>query len=582
MRIPKRLAGLAAVGMAGALALAACGDAGPEVVTPGFEDCEEDPNNCNSAPRDSLEEGGHVTWGVEQVFTNWNINHTNGNLFVASQTLSGVLPRTGWFEPDGSWTFSPDTWAEDPEMINDDPQTMVFRINPDAVWDDGTAITADDYRYRYYSGSGDEALCDGCEPASTAFYNSIDTFEVSDEGKTFTVTLNQDEFAPEWFANFAGIYPWHVAEAEGYSLDDPADVAEVFNEFFTTRQIDFSGGPYRIENVVVEESTTLVPNDSWYGEWAPTLESITIRSVDDQQALVQGIQNREVDGAAPQPNADMVQQAQATDGLMSKVGFGFQWEHLDLNLNKEWLQDQTLRQAIFTAIDIDDINEATFSTFAPGIEQKGNHSFKPESEYYVDHVTPTGQGSGDAALALEMLEGAGYSLDGDQLVDADGEEVGPLLFQHSAGNLLRQTTAELVQSHLTDIGIEVQIEARELGDILADLEYDMVIFAWVGSPLFTNFPWQGWHSESPNNFGRVSNPQLDELVEAARVQADISESAAMINQAIEILVDEAYSLPIADKPEFIMVYDDYLNIRPNNTISGVVYNNQEWGTALAE
>jgi peptide/nickel transport system substrate-binding protein len=582
MRIPKSLAGVAAVTLAGSLALAACGEAEPDIITPGFEDCAENPNTCNFAPRESLAEGGHITWGVEQRFTNWNINHTNGNLFVASQTLSGVLPRIGWFNPDQSWSFNMELWEAEPEQTSTDPQTAVYRIREEAKWNDGTDISANDFIFRWKASSGDPELCDGCEPASTAGYAPIDRIEVSDEGKTFTVILKDGANDPEWQFRFGGVYPWHLAEAQGLDLDNPADVATAFNEFFAETQVDYSGGPYMIDSVVPEESVTLVPNPNWYGEWHPTLESITIRSVDDQQALVQGIQNREIDAAAPQPNPDMVQQARATDGLMSFVGFGYQWEHLDLNHEKEALQDVALRQAVFTAIDVNDINEATFATFAEGIEQKLNHIFKTDSEYHVDHISATGQGSGDVDLALSILDDAGYTLEGDQLLDPDGEPVPPLLFQHSAGNLLRQTTAELVQSHLADIGIEVQIEAAELGDILTDRDYDIVIFAWVGSPLFVGGPRQFWHSESPNNFGRYSNPEVDRLTDEALNQADLAESARLINEAIPHVVNDAYVLPISDKPEFIMVYNDYLNIRPNNNISGAVYNNQEWGQALTE
>lgn len=65
---------------------------------------------------------------------------------------------------DGPFRVSPDfTYVPDPDqgtasasMVNGQ-QVLDFKINPKAVWDDGTPITADDYAFTWQDQSSDPA-----------------------------------------------------------------------------------------------------------------------------------------------------------------------------------------------------------------------------------------------------------------------------------------------------------------------------------------------------------------------------------------------------------------------------------------
>ena len=64
------------------------------------------------------------------------------------------------------------------------PQTIVYKLNPKAVWSDGTPITADDLIYNWQAQSGNAAYTDvGGKPydaASTTGYNQIQSVVGSD------------------------------------------------------------------------------------------------------------------------------------------------------------------------------------------------------------------------------------------------------------------------------------------------------------------------------------------------------------------------------------------------------------------
>jgi peptide/nickel transport system substrate-binding protein len=584
MHTSRRLAGFAAVGLTAALALAACADdggEGGEDAVPSWDDCADDPDGCNGG---ETADGGQIVWAFEQEQASWNQQTATGNTFVLAQIVDRFLPSTGRFLPSGEWEWDLDVLAEEPQLTSEEPQSWTYQIRPEAKWSDGTDITADDFTWLWKHNSGNPDHCDGCDPASDAGFSQIESIEGSDNGKTVTVTLQEGQKFAEWQFLFTQMYPAHIAVEQGFDLDTPEGMKQS-SDYFGETQPTYSGSAWQVAEADLRQQIILERNPNYYGE-QPPLDQITFRIVTEQDALVTAMSSGEVDGSGPQPNPDMVQQIDAMEGVLSHVGAGYQWEHLDLNLENQWLADVELRRAIFTAIDVNNINQRTFASFFPEVSQKMNHLFLATDEnYYVDHISGTGQGSGDAEAALEILTTAGYEMQGETLT-LDGEPVGPIRFVHTEGNQLRATTAQLVQQNLAEIGVEVTIETTaDLGLTLSEGDFDIMIFAWVGSPAFQTSGNQFWACEGGGNYGSYCNEEVDRLVNEALNQSDLDVVADLLNQAMAILVPDAYVLPISDKPVYAFVQDDYLNIRPNFTNSGNPYNAEEWGlaaTAAAE
>jgi peptide/nickel transport system substrate-binding protein len=576
MRISRRLAGFAAVGLTAVLGLAACADdgSGAESNVPSWDACADEPNTCNSG---ETAEGGEIVWALEQEQSSWNTNTTTGGTFVLAQIMDKILVDTGNFLPDGSWAWDFDLLAEEPTLVSEEPQSWTYQLRPEAKWSDGTDITVDDFVFLWRHNSGNPEHCTECAPPATAGFEAIESIEGADNGKTVTVTLAPGKKFAEWQFLFAEIYPAHVAEAQGYDLDTP-DGMKAASDYFAETQPDWSGGPFQVAQADLRQQIILEPNPNWYGD-GPALSKVTFRISTEQDALVTAMSSEEIDGSGPQPNPDMVQQIDAMEGVLSLVDAGLQFEHIDLNIENEWLQDMNLRQAIFTAIGIENINQRTFASFFPDAKQKTNYLFREGKDYFQDHVTGTGQGTGDADAAMEILTAAGYELV-DGTLTLDGEQVGPIRFVHTEGNQLRATTAQLVQQDLAEIGIEVTIEpTADLGPTLQGGDFDMIVFAWVSSPAFQGAGEQFWHSGSDSNYGSYRNPEVDRLVTEALNQIDPAVVADLLNQAQAIVAAEAYSLPISDKPVYAFVRGDYLNVRPNFTNAGTPYNVEEWGLA---
>lgn len=556
----------------------------------GFDDCDDFPDTCNSGER---AEGGEITWIVNALPGAWmGFSPEGGSVYTLQGITQGILPYTGQWQPGGEYEHNMDLLAQEPELINDgegdEPFTYEFYLSEDAEWDDGTPITADDFIVTWQlSTSEEEGHCEGCRSRSPDSYDRIASIEGSDDGKTVTITLKEGEADPEWFGwgsahnIVGGVVPAHVAEENGFDLDDPAGVGEYF-EFLNDNMPEFSGGPYQIVEGDLENQIIKEPNPNWYGEEEPTLDTVIMRFLDDEGAWVSAVENGEVHGSSPATfGEDVIRGLEDLPDVHLHIQPGPSWEHIDLNFDTPAFEDEVLRQAIFTAIDAEEIAQRAYGGAFPDIEQKTNHLFSADSEFHEDVITPTGQGSGDTEAAIEMLEDAGYELDDGTLM-LDGEQVGPFRLRSTA-TPTRETSMELTQAMLGDIGIEVQIEPTDdLGGTLVEADYDIMQFGWSGSPFFVESPVQFWQSESGSNFGGYANDEVDDLVARVLQQSSLEDAAELANEAAAIVAEDAYALPLHETPVYIFVADDYVNIRdnPNSSLRGV-YNLGEWGL-LAE
>jgi peptide/nickel transport system substrate-binding protein len=197
-------------------------------------------------------------------------------------------------------------------------------------------------------------------------------------------------------------------------------------------------------------------------------------------------------------------------------------------------------------------------------------------------VTPLGYGTGDVAAARAILAAAGYSgMDGGAgaLRAPDGSVVPDLRFSFLAANQNRAIFVELSQGYLAEIGVRVAPSPTDaLGTTLVGGDYDLVVFGWSGSPLFTTAPQQFWKSDSGSNFGKFANDEVDDLVVKAANQVDASLSVEFVHRAALIVLQEAYVFPMWDTLNFTFVSDRLANVRDNNFSSTrAQYNLQDWG-----
>ena len=216
--------------------------------------------------------GGAITMGMTQSPTGCNPHTVAGDTFATRMILGAVLPSPYTVNSDGVPTQNPNLISQ-AELINTKPETIVYTLNPKAVWADGVAITAADFRYAW---DQERALHPGDPGAvsDTQGYKDIASVVGTNAGRTVTVIFG-DAVRADWQMLFANLLPAHVLETSGW---DPS--CSTLNQ-----AIDLSGGPFALK-AVSGSSVTLSDNPKWWGVTA-NAKTITVRFASSTDQLAQ-------------------------------------------------------------------------------------------------------------------------------------------------------------------------------------------------------------------------------------------------------------------------------------------------------
>jgi len=114
----------------------------------------------------------------------------------------------------------------------------------------------------------------------------------------------------------------------------------------------------------------------------------------------------------------------------------------------------------------------------------------------------------------------------------------------SSGSPITLQEAQFIQSELKPANITVNIKTETFATILSDtaaFKYQAALIGWSGRPDPDGNTFSWFHTGGGNNDMQYSNPQVDQLLDDARVQSDQSKRAQDYVQAEQqIAADASY------------------------------------------
>ena len=127
--------------------------------------------------------GGTATMALDETLAGFNINTSAASEFVLQEIMNMVWPQAFIVNAKLQPILN-NQLLQSAVQTSENPQTVVYKLNPKAVWSDGTPITADDFIYNWQAQSGNPAYTDvGGKPydtASSTGYNQIQSVVGSD------------------------------------------------------------------------------------------------------------------------------------------------------------------------------------------------------------------------------------------------------------------------------------------------------------------------------------------------------------------------------------------------------------------
>lgn len=496
--------------------------------------CGGDPEPLE-VDRDALRDGGTLRLAVPALPDSFNPHRAD----VATEADRLLEPTRGSavrLAEDGTWSVD-ERYAESVEVVGQDPFAVAVTLDPEGVWSDGTPIDAADMQafVAAQQGAGGQLTSDAARWAAVA--------EVQPGADPYSYTV---VFAAPVAGWPALVYP---------GLPSEATEATVYNDFTDTAPP--SNGPFVVSAIDREAGTvSMVRNEQWWGE-TPALEGIewSVVAPDDQLAALD-------DGDLDAVRLTAGQGPGAEDlGTVSSVP-GTEWSQLTLNAGSGPLAQPEVRRAVALAIDRSAIADDVGELFGQEASVAGSLLLLPGQEGYVDSVSAAlGH---DPAQAAEVLEAAGYLLEGGVRVAADGTPL-TLRLPLPEGSRSSTARAERIRDDLAAVGITVELDPHPaetfFTDVVVPLDFDLVTFLYETDPFDVVATTSRLTPlDGPQNFTGQDDPAVAAAVAAVRVAVDPSTRAAAAVALDQAVLAVVAVVPLVVEPEVLVVGDDLVNL----------------------
>ncbi|MEU5048262.1 ABC transporter family substrate-binding protein [Streptomyces sp. NPDC021096] len=425
--------------------LAGCGGAGDdEAGGPAT------PQDIAAAPRAKVADKGTLNWAVSALPTTYNTFQADAD--EAAQRVAGaVLPTLFTLDGRGRPQRDPDYLASASVSRREPRQVVVYKLNPKAVWSDGSAITAADFEAQWKALRGKDSAY---WTARNAGYERIDRVERGANDKEVKVTFAKSY--ADWASLFTPLYPKSVM-GSGSAFNDSA-----------RKELKLAAGPFRVGERDDKQGTlTLVRNPRWWGDRAK-LDRLVLRAVPADkriEALASGKldlaeitpgaaeritkantpskkeksdKGRANSGPSAAPGAARPDQGRldgankpvaadvtALRGLVVRRSLEPAYTQLALNGTSGPLADERVRRAIARAIDRKAIAEYVLGPLGLPAQPLGSHVLVAGQQGYRD--TSDAIGSVDPKAAQALLADAGWKEGHGAAPQKKAADLGPLV-----------------------------------------------------------------------------------------------------------------------------------------------------------
>lgn len=439
------------------------------------------------------------------------------------ETLFGNDPRDAQYVP-----LLADRWE-----IAEDGRTYTFYLQENVTFHDGSPFTSADVDLSF-GAQADETT--GSSYTST-FNSAVESWSAIDD-YTFEVVATDifsqviflgTVFVPIVSANLWGDLPYDQWQLDGGSTgSDPSRVA----------------GTGYLKFVEIDEGqgiTRFARNENyWWADDIPSVEEYIFAVWPDDTASIEALRSGEIDFLEAVPPAD-VAGIQEQDGLDVALydTYSFSWYGTNLDPEKTLLfQDVEVRQAMMFAVDRDSMVEnimLSYAEVAQGTQPVLSPAYAPDQIDTIYTYDPDG--------AADLLEEAGWTLNADGVREKDGNVLS-FEIMYPGGSATSEQIAVALQDYWKAVGLDGQPNPVDFDTVLVPalvetFDFEVVLLGFNWDP--TGDQRAMFHTDSYGggfNAMRYSNPEYDQLADAAAVELDPDASVALTIEATNIVNED--------------------------------------------
>jgi len=295
---------------------------------------------------------------------------------------------------------------------------------------------------------------------------------------------------------------------------------EALGRDFGTRPV--CAGPFRFVERVAQDRIVVERFPEYWDAGRVHIERVTYRPIPDNTVRLANLQSGAVEfGERMEP--DDLPRMQRDRSLRVVPVDSLGWQSIQFNLNNGARartplgQDPRVREAFELAIDRAAINQVVFD----GVYTITAQPVPPSSPFHIREFQPPPR---NVERARALLREAGVTT--------------PLPVELTvANNPDNRQVGEVIQAMAREAGFDVRINAMEFASSLQAAtrgEFEAYMIGWSGRTDPDGNIYGFLHSGSPGNDGRYANPEVDRLLNAARVESDVAKRRAIYAQIYDI------------------------------------------------
>ena len=451
--------------------------------------------------------------------------------------------------------------------VDESGRAWTFHLRPEQFWEDGTPISADDIAFTVgiladplYVGPGAESWRDVSAVV-------IDPLTVELRLTTPLGGFLQAATQP--------IAPAHLLSGVPPDLisDDPFGTDPIGAGPFRLQSLD-NARAVLVAATPVEQPgrpgrpnfATPRPTDSLLTPRptrrpdvaAPHIATMELRFYDDPETLRADWEAGRLDAVSGlQPAAALELAATGGARLVRYPGTTLLAATINLRANREDFQDAAVRKALLQAIDRD----ALLGAALEGLGMRAESLIPPSSTMY--DATVNAPVAFDLEAARKALRDADWKTSDGSWIPKDGDDplVIELLSPEEAVNPVAYAAAVQVRDAWHELGLAVRLvplpPTELIGDRLARGDFQVAVLPLaigLDPDLYPLLAASQTRSGGSNVAG-LQDPELDELLVAARTPVDATARATAYAELQERLVANTYILPLAFRDEYVVFRD---------------------------
>ncbi|MFY9228202.1 MAG: peptide ABC transporter substrate-binding protein [Candidatus Microsaccharimonas sp.] len=447
-----------------------------------------------------------------------------------------------------------DNWS-----TNDDKTEYTFTLRDNAVWSDGTPLTANDFKYSWvrvlnpdtasgwasflYYIKGAQEYNDGTASAEQVGIEVVDD-------RNLKVTLAS---ANSFFGAMTALQPYFPVKESVVTADPEA--------WATKPETYISNGAFKLSRWDHDSQIVVVRSEEYWNRSKVYLAQIDFKLFSEPAVVTSAFESGELTYVGKViPSEQMKQVSELKNSNFAYTKF------LSPNLSSAALKDQDVRKALSIALDRQEIattvgdSEPLLSFIPQGFTntaEKVDFRKDGNKEAYLDS-------SSNIDEAKKLLAQKGYN------------ESNPLkltyLTNTSGANV---ALAEVVKEQLKKANVEVEIQAYEskvFNTYRKEKKFDLVAASWAAEyPDISSYLYEFTSTDS-NNYPGFKNSEYDALYKSLVSEQEGAKKYEIAHQAEDLLLNSYSVFPLYYQPDAYIVDGNFTGYYQDSTGSLVLRN----------